>query len=222
MRAVDHLLEPLLLCRDDRTLAVPLREIAEIGTYQRDTLQLFGGVVGIPCPVEAKKTGIPVECLRSRDAPRHGDTHRRGVHFGVENLGPAAQQGGDGPERRIGLRLELNHQLQRLVAVAEGPAAVAREERHDRLDVECLESHVGTEILHVVSDEQLPVVQEDVGLDRRDLLCIGLIEGHALRVVVVRMDQHGGLGRSRAAARQREGQQQMAEIRFHAKVNFNG
>ena len=73
-----------------------------------------------------------------------------------------------------------------------------------------------------MSDEQLPVVQEDVGLDRRDLLRIGLIEGHALRVVVVRMDQHGGLGRSRAAARQREGQQQMAEIRFHAKVNFNG
>ena len=70
--------------------------------------------------------------------------------------------------------------------------------------------------------EQLPGVQEDVGPDRRDLLRIGLVEGHALRVVVVRMDQHGRLGRSHAAARQCEGQQQMAEIRFHAKVYFNG
>ena len=135
MGLVDDPFELLALGGDDGALAVPLGEPFEIGAYQGYALQLPGRVLRVPGPVETDVSRVIAEIRRLGNPPRHGDAHGVGIHRGIEHLGPAPQHLGDGAQRRTGLGLEFDHQLQMPVRIPPGASAVPFEKRHDRLHV---------------------------------------------------------------------------------------
>ena len=218
--AVDDLFQLHTFGGNDRTFAVPLRIVPEVYAYEGDALQLVRGIIGLPITVETDIGGIFAEILRRGNPSRDGDTHGFGIHGRIEDFGITAQQRRNGLQRRFGRRFEFDHQLQTFVRIFPCAAAVAPKKRHDRLDVERLESHVGRKVLDIVPHQQPAVVQEHVGFDRVDPLRISLPEGSAAAIVVVRMDQHGAFGRSRYAEAQCRSQQPAFQYLFHRRSHL--
>lgn len=220
MGAVDDLFQLHALDGNDRTFAVPLRIVPEVYAYEGDALQLVRGVIGLPITVETDIGGIFAEIRRRRNPSRNGDTHGFGIHGRVEDFGITAQQRRNGLQRRFGRRFEFDHQLQLLVRIFPCTAAVTLKKRHDRLDIERLESHIGRKVLDIVSDQQFTVVQKHVGFDRIDSLSVRLPERSAAAIIVVRMDQHGPFGRSRYAEAQCRSQQPAFQYPFHRRSHL--
>ena len=208
----DGLLHGVQFRVDHPSLAVPLAgEILEAAADHCDLLQLRAGIMDLTVradlPVEPDAGGIVGIVLGLRPVAGNHDLH---AVLAVEDIRVGLHQF---DHAREGVEaLEIHEQHQFLVTVLPHPAAVLAEAADDGLDIHLLQAAGSRQVLSVVRDEDLAVMQEDIGLDGAAVLRIGLPEGSRPVVIVVGMKQDRPL---LGAERQREKQGGGKEETFH-------
>ena len=164
MRGLNSALDREKLRIDHASLTVPLLgEFAEVGTDQRYTLELLGSVgylaVG-EITVKPNPLRIFAEVLGIRNIS--GKDNLDAVR-GREHVRELLSQSQDSRKRLGGL--QVNHQLQTVGASFPHAASILTEHLGDWLDIHRPQAAVSAHVLPVVGHKDLPVMEEDIGLN---------------------------------------------------------